>query len=56
MKITKPINFALVALAGFTFACGGGEKTSETTSTAEVQAPVAAPEVDMSQRKKISTC
>ena len=52
MKITKPINFALVALAGFTFACGGGEKTSETTSTAEKEAPAAAPEVEMSLEEK----
>ncbi|MFC5624475.1 c-type cytochrome [Algoriphagus winogradskyi] len=52
MKITKPINLVLVALAGFTFACGGGEKTSETTSTAEVEAPEAAPEVEMSLEEK----
>ena len=39
MKITKPLNLALVALAGFTFACGGGDKTSETTSTPAVETP-----------------
>jgi cytochrome c len=50
MKITKPINFALVALAGFTFACGG-EKTSETTSTTAVETP-AAPEKEMSLEEK----
>ncbi|WP_317045424.1 c-type cytochrome [Algoriphagus ratkowskyi] len=37
--MVKPINLALVALAGITFACGGGEKTSETTSTPVVVAP-----------------
>ena len=52
MKITKPLNLAIVALAGFTFACGGGEKTSETTSTTEVETPAAAPEKEMSLEEK----
>ncbi|PZX48412.1 c-type cytochrome [Algoriphagus chordae] len=53
MKITKPINFALVALAGFTFACGGGEKTSESTSSSpSVAAPAAAPEQNISLEEK----
>lgn len=51
MKITKPLNFVLVALAGFTFACGGGEKTSETTSTTAVETP-AAPEKEVSLEEK----
>lgn len=51
MKITKPINLALVALAGFTFACGGGEKTTETTETETVVAP-AAPEKEISLEEK----
>jgi cytochrome c len=33
MKITKPLNLALLAVAGLTFACGGGEKTTESTTT-----------------------
>ncbi|SFB23711.1 c-type cytochrome [Algoriphagus aquimarinus] len=51
MKITKPLNLALVALAGFTFACGGGDKTSETTSTPAVETP-AAPEKEISLEEK----
>lgn len=51
MKITKPLNLALVALAGFTFACGGGEKTSETTTTTpSAEAP--APEKEISLEEK----
>lgn len=34
MKITNLLNVGLIALAGLTFACGGGEKTSETTEVA----------------------
>ncbi|MEB2781132.1 c-type cytochrome [Algoriphagus persicinus] len=49
MKITKPLNLVLVALAGFTFACGGGEKTAETTETV---ATPAAPEKEMSLEEK----
>ncbi|WPR75692.1 c-type cytochrome [Algoriphagus sp. NG3] len=51
MKITKPLNLALVALAGFTFACGGGEKTSESNQSETVVAP-AAPEKEMSLEEK----
>lgn len=51
MKITKPINFAIAAMAGLAFACGGGEKTSETTETETVATP-AAPEVEMSLEEK----
>lgn len=52
MKITKTLNFALVALAGFTFACGGGEKSSETTSTPTAETSAAAPEKEMSLEEK----
>lgn len=46
MKITKPLNLGLAALAGLAFACGGGEKTAETTTEA-VTTP-AAPAKEMS--------
>src|SRR5690606_3272775 len=52
MKITKPLNLVLVSLAGFTFACGGGEKTEETASTPAVETPVAAPEKEISLEEK----
>lgn len=32
MKINNLLNVGLIALAGLTFACGGGEKAEETTS------------------------
>ncbi|MEP0710762.1 c-type cytochrome [Algoriphagus sp.] len=51
MKITKNLAFALVAVAGFTFACGGGEQTSETTATSTTEAP-AAPAQEMSLEEK----
>lgn len=38
MKITKPLNLGLLALAGLAFACGGGDKATETTAP-EVSAP-----------------
>ncbi|MFL0685287.1 MAG: c-type cytochrome [Algoriphagus aquaeductus] len=50
MKITKPLNLALLAVAGLTFACGGGEKTTETT--AEASAPAAAPAKEISLEDK----
>jgi cytochrome c len=31
MKITNVLNVGMIALAGLTFACGGGEKAAETT-------------------------
>jgi cytochrome c len=52
MKITKPLNLALLAVAGLTFACGGGEKTAETAST-ETAAPAApAQEVSLEDKYK----
>ncbi|MDR7129421.1 cytochrome c [Algoriphagus sp. 4150] len=51
MKITKPLNLAIVALAGLTFACGG-DKTSETTSVPAADAPAAAPEKEISLEEK----
>lgn len=50
MKITKPLNLALLAVAGLTFACGGGEKATETT--AESAAPAAAPAQEISLEDK----
>ncbi|MBC6367311.1 c-type cytochrome [Algoriphagus sp. AK58] len=50
MKITKPLNLALLAVAGLTFACGGGEKAAETT--AETSAPAAAPAQEVSLEDK----
>jgi cytochrome c len=51
MKITKPINLAIAAMAGLAFACGGGEKAADTTSTETVAAPVA-PAKEMSLEEK----
>lgn len=50
MKITKPLNLALLAVAGLTFACGGGEKAAETT--AETAAPAVAPAQEISLEDK----
>jgi cytochrome c len=51
MKITKPLNLALLVLAGLTFACGGGEKTAETTT--ETAAPAApAQEISLEDKYK----
>mgnify|MGYP005753013683 FL=1 len=50
MKITKPLNLALLAVAGLTFACGGGQKAAETT--AETAAPAAAPAQEISLEDK----
>lgn len=50
MKITKPLNLALLAVAGLTFACGGGEKSTETT--VEAAAPAAAPAQEVSLEDK----
>lgn len=52
MKITKPLNLGLVALAGLAFACGGGEKSAETTSTPEPAAAAPAPAQEISLEDK----
>jgi cytochrome c len=39
MKINNLFNVGLIAFAGLTFACGGGEKTSETASEPVASAP-----------------
>jgi cytochrome c len=52
MKITKPLNLAILAVAGLTFACGGGEKAAETTAT-EAAAPAApAQEISLEDKYK----
>jgi cytochrome c len=51
MKITKSLNLGLLALAGLAFACGGGEKSAETT-TPEAAAPAAAPAQEISLEDK----
>lgn len=49
MKINNLLNVGLIALAGLTFACGGGEKAAETTAAE----PVAeAPAKEMSLEEK----
>jgi cytochrome c len=45
------VNFALLALAGLTFACGGGEKGTETSAEATAPAPVAT-EVSLEDKYK----
>ncbi len=54
MKIAKPLNLALLAVAGFTFACGGGEKSAESSATPAASAPAAAPaqEISLEDRYK----
>lgn len=51
MKITKSLNLGLFALAGLAFACGGGEKSAETT-TPEAAVPAAAPAQEISLEDK----
>jgi cytochrome c len=51
MKITRTLNFGLLALAGLAFACGGGEKAAETTAS-EAAAPAAAPAQEVSLEDK----
>ena len=52
MKITKPLNLALLAVAGLTFACGGGEKTAETASTETAVPAAPAQEVSLEDKYK----
>lgn len=49
MKITNLLNIGVIALAGLTFACGGGEKATETTETV---ATTAEPAKEMSLEEK----
>lgn len=51
MKASLRVNFALIALAGLTFACGGGEKGTETSAEATAAAPVAT-EVSLEDKYK----
>lgn len=51
MKITKSLNLGLLALAGLAFACGGGEKSAETT-TPEAAVPAAPPAQEISLEDK----
>jgi cytochrome c len=51
MKVSLRVNFAVLALAGLTFACGGGEKGVETSAEATVAAPVAT-EVSLEDKYK----
>ncbi len=49
MKITNLFNVGLIALAGLTFACGGGEKTTEITEVT-VTAPEPVAEVSLEEK------
>lgn len=51
MKITNLLNVGLIALAGLTFACGGGEKTAETTEVA-VETPEPVVEISLEEKYK----
>ena len=51
MKITNLLNVGLIALAGLTFACGGGEKTTETTEVA-VATPEPVVEISLEEKYK----
>ena len=50
MKITKPISLGIVALAGLAVACGGGEKSSESTATETAAAPEPAKEISLEEK------
>lgn len=49
MKINNLFNVGLIALAGLTFACGGGEKATETTASGPV-AEAPAKEVSLEEK------
>lgn len=51
MKLLR-VNFALLALAGLTFACGGGEKSVETSAEATASAETAPVEVSLEDKYK----
>lgn len=46
------VNFVLLALAGLTFACGGGEKSVETSAEATASAETAPVEVSLEDKYK----
>jgi cytochrome c len=48
MKITNVLNVGMIALAGLTFACGGGEKAAETTEAVTAAEP--AKEVSLEEK------
>ncbi len=48
MKMNRPLNLGLIALAGLTFACGGGETTTETV--AEVVTEAAPKEMTLEEK------
>ncbi|WP_296701914.1 c-type cytochrome [Algoriphagus sp.] len=52
MKITKPLNLGLAALAGLAFACGGGEKSAESTATVETAPAEPAKEMSLEEMYK----
>lgn len=52
MKAIKPLNLAFVAIAGFAFACGGGEKSTTETTTTTPAAEAPAPEKEISLEEK----
>lgn len=52
MKISKPLNLALLAVAGFTFSCGGGEKSTETTTETSTTAAAPAQEISLEDKYK----
>lgn len=52
MKITKPLNLGLAALAGLAFACGGGEKTAETSTVVETAPAEPAKEMSLEEMYK----
>lgn len=52
MKITKPLNLGLAALAGLAFACGGGEKSAESTAAVETAPAEPAKEISLEEKYK----
>jgi len=52
MKTTLRIKLVVLALAGFTFACGGGDKTAEGTQEASATESAATVEVSLEEKYK----
>ncbi|MFC3415879.1 c-type cytochrome [Algoriphagus hitonicola] len=50
MKITKPLNLGLAALAGIAFACGGGSEQSSETSETVATTPEPAQEISLEEK------